>query len=190
MEVIDTRIFKSDKLLNNDKKQKMGFKKGEFHHSEETKMKIRLLKLGKKHSKEQTEKAITTSRKNNSYRKKGEFHHSEETREKLRLTGFKKGNEYWKEYGFKKGNKPPSYIDGKCKERGKQRKYIKGIRYSHIIWCSKPENFYRVPEGCIIHHINRNSSDDRIENLQIMTKDFHNRLHHEYNKLLKKEVII
>jgi hypothetical protein len=35
----------------------------------------------------------------------------------------------------------------------------------------------RVPNYCVIHHIDGNSSNDNPENLQLMTRDFHNKLH-------------
>lgn len=50
------------------------------------------------------------------------------------------------------------------------------IFLSHDIW-----NFYHpedtIKEGEAIHHINENKSDDRIENLQKMTRSEHNTLH-------------
>jgi len=40
----------------------------------------------------------------------------------------------------------------------------------------------------IVHHINHNKRDNRIENLQVMTQDEHNKLHKE--KLPKKKICI
>ena len=55
---------------------------------------------------------------------------------------------------------------------------------------SKPEHVQvwesahhtKLPEGCVIHHINGNGKDNRIENLVMMTKSEHNSLHAQLRK--------
>lgn len=54
-----------------------------------------------------------------------------------------------------------------------------------LIW----EGHYNkpVPEGYLIHHINENITDNRIQNLQCVSKKIHNRKH--LAKVTKKDVI-
>jgi hypothetical protein len=90
----------------------------------------------------------------------------------------------------------------KC-ERDKKGKFIyttgKGI-YKRInkngknlmlhrhIW---EQNFGIIPEGHIIHHINKNKLDNRIENLMLLDIKTHNKIHKHpaWNKGLKCENI-
>lgn len=48
-----------------------------------------------------------------------------------------------------------------------------------------------IPEGYIIHHVNEDKKDNRLENLQMMTIAEHNKHHHDekktWNKGLTKE---
>lgn len=64
----------------------------------------------------------------------------------------------------------------KTKGSGKGKKNI-----SHIEW-SKANHIHRVPTGAIIHHIDGNQFNNHTSNLQLMTKDFHSKLHREYEK--------
>ena len=41
------------------------------------------------------------------------------------------------------------------------------------------ENFGEVPSGFVVHHINKNSLDDRIENLTILSRKDHINVHRE-----------
>lgn len=70
--------------------------------------------------------------------------------------------------------KPWNYIDGQCNKRGRKSKNHRLV--SHINWC-KSNQIHRIPKGCVIHHIDQNPKNDNINNLQLMTKDFHNKLH-------------
>ncbi len=87
-------------------------------------------------------------------------------------------------YGKLKGwnrvyNDGEKYISTKTKNK----KYL-----HHIVWC-KENNIHRIPDGCIIHHINRDTSNNSPENLQLMTQDFHLRLHNEFFKqVISKEL--
>lgn len=50
-----------------------------------------------------------------------------------------------------------------------------GWRYkSRVIWA---DNYGPIPHGRIIHHINHNSLDDRLENLEMLTPSEHSRRH-------------
>lgn len=67
--------------------------------------------------------------------------------------------------------------------RYKQCRY-KGRRMRlHIaVWI---EAFGEIPEGYCIHHINHNKLDNAIENLMLMTKSEHHKLH-AYGRSRKK----
>lgn len=54
---------------------------------------------------------------------------------------------------------------------------------SHINWCISNQ-MHRVPDGCLIHHIDGNQFNNEPSNLQLMTKEFHSKLHREYEKLI------
>jgi len=61
---------------------------------------------------------------------------------------------------------------------------IKGNKYYHqYIW---EKNYGGVPEGFVLHHINLNKLDNRIENLQILPKREHHKLHDKLRKRNKK----
>ena len=62
--------------------------------SYETKKKISLAKIGKKHSEEHKRKIKENAKTNPNYGMKGK-HHSEETKNKLKIVGFKKGHIPW-----------------------------------------------------------------------------------------------
>ena len=47
-------------------------------------------------------------------------------------------------------------------------------------------NYGEIPVGYHIHHINFNKLDNRIENLQMMTKSAHHKLHDRLRKRNKK----
>lgn len=51
-------------------------------------------------------------------------------------------------------------------------------------WCLA-NGFYRVPPNTMIHHIDQNPLNNNPNNLQLMTKDFHNKLHNEFYKLIR-----
>ena len=43
-----------------------------------------------------------------------------------------------------------------------------------------------IPKDMMIHHINNNKQDDRLENLQLVSREEHGKLHKEINKKLKE----
>lgn len=85
---------------------------------------------------------------------------------------------------FKKGRIGKRYSIGTIKERidknGEKRNYIKTkepntwIIYYKYLW--EKENG-KTPKGYVIHHINKIPNDDRIENLQLLSRKEHINIH-------------
>jgi len=50
------------------------------------------------------------------------------------------------------------------------------VMKSVYLWLSAG---YEIPQGCVIHHINKNSLDDRLENLCLLTRAAHRLIHDE-----------
>lgn len=134
--------------------------------------------LGKKHT-FMTKLKISAKNKDKHYSpetefKKGgvgfPFKHSEES--KLKMSLISKGKHYAPHNEFK------IYDFGK-----RHSKKINGKSYliSHLNWC-KANNIHRVPfsndrNGGMIHHIDGDRENNNPENLQLMTRDFHIKLH-------------
>lgn len=56
------------------------------------------------------------------------------------------------------------------------------ILYSHFLW---QKEGLEIPFDMVIHHINGDSSDDRIENLQCLTRSEHTKIHNKHNSINK-----
>lgn len=55
----------------------------------------------------------------------------------------------------------------------------KTINWSHIIW---ERHHGKVPKGMIVHHINGDVTNNRIENLKLVTRSEHTKLHPKGSK--------
>jgi hypothetical protein len=53
----------------------------------------------------------------------------------------------------------------------------------HIIVMCEVKNLTELPEGYVVHHRNGNKHDNRIENLELLTRNDHMRFHTEQRKL-------
>jgi len=64
-----------------------------------------------------------------------------------------------------------------------KRKQRNGRHTSEHVLIWEAHHKKRVPKGCVIHHINENKKDNRIENLKAMTNSEHTKMHFaEYYK--------
>ena len=86
---------------------------------------------------------------------------------------------------FKKGQRginwmPLGSLTIRTDKSGAQRQYIKiaepniWIEYAKFIWI---KNNGKIPKGFLIHHIDRNTLNDRIKNLASLTRKAHFEIH-------------
>ena len=120
-------------------------------------------------------------------------------------TAFKKGSIPWNKGtkgimksnvgNFKKGIKPHNYLpigteNTRIDQNGTKRRYIKikentWIEYSKYIWLKSGR---KIKKNYCLHHINLDSSDDRLENLLYVSRQEHPKLHNRWNTKNKKQV--
>lgn len=76
---------------------------------------------------------------------------------------------------------------GRAKILGDNRYRItsgKEGNHGKLLYCLIFEDFYRkIPDGCEVHHIDFNKTNNCIMNLQLLTKPQHRRLHHKYKEV-------
>ena len=74
------------------------------------------------------------------------------------------------------GKRPHNYKGGTINKDGYRCIEIKGKKYleHRYLWEKK---FGKIQKGLILHHLNNNPSDNRIENLMLMTQKAHLKLH-------------
>jgi len=107
--------------------------------------------------------------------------YKEGIRDKYKIT--KKANEARRKQGIERFNKKPRRYVSK---RGYWIIYIPGrgdVKEHHYIW---EKSYGKIPEGFVIHHINFDKLDNRIENLQMMLEKEHLKLHDRLRKRNKK----
>jgi hypothetical protein len=62
----------------------------------------------------------------------------------------------------------------------------KNIPVSHIVWC-QANQIHRIPDGCIIHHLDLNPQNNNPETLQLLEDRYHRVMHIELMKILRKQ---
>jgi hypothetical protein len=75
----------------------------------------------------------------------------------------------------------------RTKKQNERNKELRLKYYEdHSSWNKGLTQIYRLPNKCIIHHINFNPEDNSYENLQLMPQEEHNRLHANITNLLRE----
>ena len=88
---------------------------------------------------------------------------------------------------FKKGKEHRGWKGGRTKHNlGYINININGkiILEHHLVWL-RANQLYRIPSGCVIHHCDGNKSNNSIDNLQLMTRGFHNKIHNTKLEVIK-----
>lgn len=129
-----------------------------FKHNEKTKENIRKFHKGKILS-EETKQKMSEAHKG---RKRKPF--KEETKNKISIAQI----DLW--------SKLKTSSDGK-----REKVYINGrqILISHLIW---EKHYGKIPDGYIIHHKDLNPSNNNINNLLMIERGKHNKLHRNLKK--------
>ena len=84
--------------------------------------------------------------------------------------------------GAKKGSTPWNKGNGKgWIDNGYRKIKIDGknIKEHHVVWI---KNNGDIPQGCVIHHKDFNRQNNSIENLELMSRSSHIRLHNILNR--------
>lgn len=92
-----------------------------------------------------------------------------------------KGKHFSPETEIKNGqhlSKDTEFKNFKFKKGNYKYKMINGKRYPehYLVWC-KSNQIHRVPDGCIIHHLDGDASNNSIDNLQLLPANTHRNFH-------------
>ena len=79
----------------------------------------------------------------------------------------------------------PRHITKTSYKSGKEHKYWKGGTSDY--WRRKAREIVNCPKGMIVHHKDGDFSNNKIENLQIMTQSEHVGLHNKLRKGIKRK---
>lgn len=156
------------------------FPKGIYKHTEEIKEKIRISKIGKKLSQEHIEKLRKSHIGKPSPNKGKKFSEQHKINLSLAHLGKNSNNSHYRWKGGKVTRNGYVYILSPYHPSAKKDRYIKRAR----LIMEKHIGRFLTPYE-IVHHINKIKNDDRIKNLQIVTRSEHNQIH---NNLLNHGV--
>lgn len=99
----------------------------------------------------------------------------------------------------RRGGKLPIFCDRKCRGLSRHRRIDNPVRYTDALGYVRTEYWSdelkkrvhefehrrvwreagrAVPDGFVLHHVNENKSDNRLENLELMQRGEHGRHHH------------
>jgi len=144
-------------------------------HLSETHKAPRPYRLGIKHS-EETKKKMSISHSGKNHPNFGK-HLSEETRKKISIKHI--------------GKKCPRPSLGWIRSKDGYKMFMvngKEVLEHNLVWIK--HNECPIPKGWIIHHINQNKLDNRIENLVCIQRGYHMTLHKKLRELERQKQVI
>jgi hypothetical protein len=116
--------------------------------------------------------------------------HKEETKLKMSLAskGKPKSKEHvknWKE-SIKKLRAEGKFPQWNKGITNRKNKYISMNKISHKVYTSQPDNFYRVPVGIVIHHLDLDETNNNPTNLMMLDRNTHAKLHGTIWKMIRQ----
>lgn len=154
-----------------------------------------VFKKGYKQSKEHKERIIQAIRlqhkTNLNYGMNGKKH-TNPTKKKMSLASLGKSKSKSHIFNWQKAM-------NKLRKEGKLKAWNKGLTprimsypratyRSHRSWTSQKDNFYRVPKGMIIHHIDLNPYNNNSSNLVMLDNSTHHKLHNQMCLIMRNKL--